>query len=91
MSGMERQMQEMRQRFQQRAASDRAAIEAALAAGDCPRLLPLAHGLAGVAGIFGYGEISSSASALEEALDADAEDEKVSLLAQALIGALDRA
>lgn len=91
MSDMEAQMQKMRERFRERAASDRAAVAAALDVGDHPRLLHLAHGLAGVAGIFGYSDISSHASALEDAVDGGAGGEKISLLAQALMEALDRA
>ena len=90
MSDAEAQMQKLRQRFHARAASDRSAIISALEAGDRSRLLHLAHGLAGVAGIFGYAEIGGHASALEEAVDAGVDDAAVKPLGQALIEALAR-
>ena len=90
MSDAEAQMQKMRQRFHERAASDRSAIISALEAGDRSRLLHLAHGLAGVAGIFGYADIGGHASALEEALDAGVGDAAVKEFGQALIEALGR-
>ena len=90
MSDTEAQMQKLRQRFQARAASDCAAIIKALEAEDRPRLLHLAHGLAGVAGIFGYVDIGVRASALEEAVDVGAVDADVKELGQALIEALNR-
>lgn len=91
MSDTEAQMQKLRQRFQARAGSDRVAIMTALEAEDRPRLLHLAHGLAGVAGIFGYVDIGVRASALEEAVEAAAADADVKELGKALIEALDRA
>lgn len=90
MSDAEAQMRRLRERFLARAESDRATMISALAVGDRAGLLKLAHGLAGVAGIFGYGDISSRASALEDAVDAGAGEEMVSVLAQALIDALGR-
>ena len=90
MSDAEAQMQKMRQRFHERAASDRSVIISALEAGDRSRLLHLAHGLAGVAGIFGYADIGGHASALEEALDASVGDAAVKEFGQALIEALGR-
>ena len=90
MSDAEAQTQKLRQRFHERAASDRSAIISALEAGDRSRLLHLAHGLAGVAGIFGYADIGGHASALEEALDAGVGDVAVKEFGQALIEALGR-
>ena len=90
MSDAEVQMQKLRQRFQARAASDRSALISALEAGDRSRLLHLAHGLAGVAGIFGYADIGGHASALEEAVELGADDAAVKALGQELIEALGR-
>lgn len=90
MSDTDTQMQQLRQRFHLRAASDRVAVLSALEIGDRPRILHLAHGLAGIAGIFGYGDIGAHASVLEAAVDAGADDAVLRGLGQALIEALDR-
>ena len=89
MSGPDQKMEMLRQRFHQRAASDRAEIAQALRQGDYPQLLRLAHGLAGIAAIFGYGEVSARASALEDGVEREFDREALAELGGALIEALD--
>lgn len=70
MSDYEEQMRELRERFIERARTDRTALRAALAGGDHYAARFIAHKLAGAAGIFGLDQISVTASALERALPA---------------------
>lgn len=79
----------LRQRFKARASADRAAIAEALGAGDRDQLLHLAHGLAGIAGIFGHAEVGACASSVEAAIDAAEPEAELAALTQALIAALD--
>lgn len=89
MSGPDARMAILRQRFHVRAAADRAAIATALEAGDRGRLLHLAHGLAGIAAIFGHADVGARAAALEEAVDQGLGDACLADPCQALIAALD--
>lgn len=61
----------LRAKFLQRAGDDLAWLDAT---GGEPRdeLLARAHKLAGAAGVFGYGEVSDAAAALEDAIREDA-------------------
>jgi len=90
MSEPDRRMEMLRQRFHQRAASDSVEIQAALQRRDYPRLLHLAHGLAGIAAIFGYAEVSARASALEDGVEGGLEYPTIAKLSAALIVALER-
>lgn len=83
-------MDKLRQRFHQRAASDRVEIVTALRDSDRPGLLRLAHGLAGIAAIFGYGEVSARASELEDGVERQVNEAALADLGEALIAALDQ-
>lgn len=74
-SAYEQRMAELRTRFAVRAGEDRRKISEALAAGDRPGARRLAHGLAGIAGTFGHGELGERAYELERALDDPRDDE----------------
>ena len=89
MSGSDQKMEMLRERFHRRAASDRAEIVVALRQGDFPQLLRLAHGLAGIAAIFGYQEVSVQASALEDGIEREVDGTALANLGGALIAALD--
>ena len=71
MTGFGERMTELRARFLDRIAADRAALEAAERASDSPEIRRIAHGLAGAAGIFGFPEISEAASAVDQAAEAE--------------------
>ena len=79
----------LKARFRVRARTDRAALEDALGAGDRAALLTLAHGLSGVAGIFGHADVSARAARVEEAIDAALDDPALAGLTADLIAALD--
>lgn len=66
-AGFDERMAALRERFLERAASDRVALAAAGEAGDFAAIRDLAHRLAGVAGTLGFPEISVLARALEDA------------------------
>lgn len=85
MSAFDERMAELRARFVIRAAEQRAQLAAALLASDLEEVRRLAHGLSGSAGVFGFPELSEGAQALEEAVDAGAEDAEVKRLAGALL------
>lgn len=82
-------MEALRRRFQDRARADGAALLIALQAEDRQRLLYLAHGLAGVAGIFGHAEISAQAAAVEAGLEAGLDEAALTHLVHRLVAALD--
>ena len=82
-------METLRRRFHVRASDDRAGIADALRQGDRGRLLVLAHGLAGIAGIFGQGDVGNRAAALENAVEQGADEAMVQTLGDALVAALD--
>ncbi len=84
MSEFEEKMAQLRERFLTRAQEERAQLIAAVAAGDGAELRRLAHGLSGSAGVFGFPEIGLDAQALEEAVDAKAEDGEIRRLCSAL-------
>lgn len=89
MADPEGQMALLRERFHARANTDRAAILMALDAGDRAALLRLAHGLAGVAGIFGYADVSAKAAAVEEAVEVGETGDALMRKGVALIAALE--
>ena len=89
MTDPQAQMALLRERFLLRARADRAAIMAALDAGDRDRLLRLAHGLAGIAGIFGHADVGARASVLEDAVEAGEAGAALMAKARALADALD--
>lgn len=67
MSALESKLAELAARFAARAPEERAAIATALASGDTAALVERAHKLAGLAGMFGHGDIGLTALVLEEA------------------------
>lgn len=84
-------MEQLRARFRLRAASERDLLTRALNDGDRDEIRRIAHGLAGTAGVFGYGEISRDALMLEEAVDSAESLAKIQMLGAELIARLDAA
>lgn len=91
MSAFEDKMEQLRARFRLRAASERDLLTRALNDGDRDEIRRIAHGLAGTAGVFGYGEISRDALMLEEAVDSAESLAKIQMLGAELIARLDAA
>ena len=91
MSGFEEKMAQLRQRFLVRAEDERGQLIAAATAGDRSEMRRLAHGLSGSAGVFGFPEIGLDAQALEEAVDAGADEGEIRRLCSILTDALAKA
>lgn len=91
MSDFEERMAQLRERFLERAKDERAQLIAAATVGDRAEMRRLAHGLSGSAGVFGFPEIGLDAQALEEAVDAEAEEEELRRLCAVLTDRLSRA
>lgn len=70
MSAIESKMAELAARFASRAAQERKVICEAIVAGDRAIVAERAHKLAGLAGMMGHPEITTSALALEAAVEA---------------------
>ena len=71
MSGFAERMAALRLRFRERTGKDRFTLLAALATRDRQQLARTSHGLAGAAGIFGFGALGDAAQRIEDALDSD--------------------
>lgn len=69
MNDFDAKMEALRTRFIVRAHRDRVSLNAALAARDYATLRNVAHGLAGMAGMFGYDALGAAASTLEESVE----------------------
>lgn len=87
-SALAAKLAELSQRFVDRAADERAAIEQGLADGDRPAIAWRAHTLAGNAGMFGHPDISAAALALEEAAENGGELEPLASRLLRLLAAL---
>ncbi|HJT41576.1 MAG TPA: hypothetical protein VJ762_14700 [Sphingobium sp.] len=90
MKGADAQLEALRRRFHARARTDSASILVALKERDREKLLYLAHGLAGIAGIFGHAEIGAQAAAVEEGLEAGLDEAGLAHRALALVAALEQ-
>lgn len=77
-----------RERFVDRAAADADAIEDHAAASRWPAVRDLAHGIVGRAGMFGFSELSVTARALEEAIDARLAPDNLDQLSRAFVSDL---
>lgn len=84
-------MAQLRERFLVRAQDERAQLIAAATRGDRAEMRRLAHGLSGSAGVFGFSEVGLDAQALEEAVDAEADEEEIRRLCLALTDRLAKA
>lgn len=84
-------MEQLRGRFRIRAAGERDLLARALKDRDKEEIRRIAHGLAGTAGVFGYGEISREALLLEEAVDSHESPARIQSLGAKLIARLDAA
>ena len=85
MSAFDERMAELRAHFLERAAAQRAELEAALAAGEREEIRRIAHSLAGSGGVFGFPRVSEDAQAVEEAVDAGPGDEELKSIAAQLL------
>lgn len=86
MTAFKARMAELRLRFIDRARRDRHRLDEALAARDFGEVQHISHRLAGLAGTFGFHELSHAAAALDDALDGDTE---VASLIDTLLSSLD--
>lgn len=83
-------MARLRARFVARAPAQRQHLVDALADGNGPALIDLAHRLAGSGGLFGYAEVTDVARAIEQAARADVPPEELSALVDRLASILER-
>jgi HPt (histidine-containing phosphotransfer) domain-containing protein len=83
-------MEQLRLRFQARAGEDRARLEESVAGERWDEILRIAHGLSGIAGVFGHHEVGEAAQLVEEAIDTGLGPEGVRPLCAALIERLER-
>ncbi len=90
MSGFEEKMARLRERFLARAEDDRAKLVASATIDDRAELRRLAHGLSGSAAVFGFPDIGLDAQALEEAVDAGADERELRRLCGLLTDRLAR-
>ena len=88
MNEFELRLQQLRDRFMERASQERRSLAEALQVPDRETLRRIAHSLAGNGGIFGFPEISAAGLRLEDALDAEADWEEICRLGKALIDLL---
>jgi HPt (histidine-containing phosphotransfer) domain-containing protein len=89
-ASFEERMAALRLRFRERARRDLDVLAEASANLDLEALRRTSHGLAGTAGIFGFGEIGEAAQHLEDALDAGEDDAALDRLCGVLVELLDR-
>jgi HPt (histidine-containing phosphotransfer) domain-containing protein len=85
-------MAALRSRFMDRARQESRELSALAGTAGSPevkmRMVHLAHGLAGSAGVFGLADLSRAAGVLEEAILAEASDDDIRLATDALALAL---
>lgn len=67
MTPLDDKLAELRKRFVARAGEELSDLDAALAAGDREQVVERAHKLAGISGMFGFGDLGRAALELEEA------------------------
>lgn len=73
MSDFDDRFAQLRARFAERGQQEATELERLAADGDWSGVRDLAHGLAGRAGMFGYGDLGELARAVEESVDAGGE------------------
>jgi len=88
MSPLDDKLAELRARFVRRSADAVAAIDRATAEGDREALIERAHAIAGIAGLFGFGEIGAAALDLEECGRAGGDIEAAASRLRAMLVAL---
>ncbi len=74
MTPLQKRLDELRLGFIGRAANERRRIANAFARGDLQTVSNLSHRLHGIAGTFGFAELSAAAAAVEEAIEQRAAD-----------------
>ncbi|MFN3388742.1 MAG: Hpt domain-containing protein [Allosphingosinicella sp.] len=89
MSDFDARMAQLRARFLDRAAAERAQLVEAMAADDAAEIRRIAHSLSGAGGVFGFPAISASAQQVEETLDGPPDPAALDRLCRALLDALD--
>lgn len=89
--GQSERLLALRARFVQRAGEDRDRLNQAFAAGDNESVRRIAHGLAGIAGSFGFDAIGDAAARIEEKLDEEAPLPEIAAALDALSALLARA
>ena len=88
MSPLDDKLSELRARFVRRSADEIAEIDRAMAERDRPALIERAHAIAGIAGLFGFGEIGTAAAELEEKGRAGGDVEAAAARLRAMLSAL---
>ncbi|MFL9839334.1 Hpt domain-containing protein [Sphingomonas sp. ST-64] len=89
MDEFEARMAALRARFVARAIAEGDSIRSHLAQRKLTELRELCHGLVGTAGTFGYPAISDAALAVEEAIEAGAQDDALDALCLPLMEQLE--
>ncbi|MCA1196438.1 Hpt domain-containing protein [Sphingomonas sp. R647] len=89
MDEFEVRMAALRARFVARAIAEGDSIRSHLAQRELAEVRDLCHGLVGTAGTFGYPAISEAALAVEEAIEAGAEDDALEALCAPLMQQLE--
>ena len=87
---MSDRLDELRQRFRDRAATHAVELEDALRTGDNACLTQIAHRLSGSGGTFGYPEIGRLAETVERAADTELSTTQLKCVVRALIEAIRR-
>ena len=88
MSPLDDKLAELRARFVQRSAEEVAAIDRATAEEDREALIERAHAIAGIAGLFGFGELGTAAADLEELGRAGGDIKEAGARLRAMLAAL---